>query len=72
MRVRATTPPVLAIALIVGAFFLPDAREGARDPRPVLVSRTAYACPGGVRVAAGQMSPGPRREGGGRYPADAA
>jgi hypothetical protein len=57
MRIRATTPPVLATALIVAAFFLPDAREGARDPRPVLVSRTAYACPGNVRVAAGQMAP---------------
>ena len=57
MRIRATAPPVLAIALIVLAFFLPDPREGARDPRSVPVSRTAYACPGDVRVAAGQVVP---------------
>lgn len=57
MRVRAAAPPVLAIALIVGAFFLPDPREGARAPRSVPVSRTAYACPGNVRVAAGQIEP---------------
>jgi hypothetical protein len=47
----------LAIALIVTAFFLPDPREGVRDPRSVSVSRTAYACPGGVNVAAGQIAP---------------
>jgi hypothetical protein len=57
MRIRATAPPVLAIALLVGAFFLPDPREGARDPRSVTVSRTAYACPGDVHVAAGQVTP---------------
>lgn len=57
MRIRATAPPVVAIALIVAAIFLPDPREGARDPRPVAVSRTAYACPGDVNVAAGQIAP---------------
>jgi hypothetical protein len=57
MRLRATTPPVLAIAIIVGAFFLPDPREGPRDPRSISVSRTAYACPGDVHVAAGQIAP---------------
>src|SRR5690242_19979490 len=56
MRIRATMPPVLAVALIVGAFFLPDPREGAREPRSVVVSRTAYACPAGVNVAAGQIA----------------
>src|SRR5688500_6917778 len=57
MRIRAATPPVLAVALIVVAFFLPDSREGAREPRSVEVSRTAYACPGDVNVAAGQIAP---------------
>lgn len=57
MRIRATTPPVLAVALIVVAFFLPDPREGAREQRSVEVSRTAYACPGDVNVAAGQVAP---------------
>jgi hypothetical protein len=57
MRIRATVPPVLALALIVAAFFLPDPREGVRDPRSVAVSRTAYACPGDANVAAGQIAP---------------
>lgn len=57
MRIRASAPPVLAIALLVGAAFLPDPREGARDPRSVEVSRSAYACPGDVNVAAGQIAP---------------
>jgi hypothetical protein len=57
MRIRASIPPVLAIALIVGAAFLPDPREGPREPRSVSVSRTAYACPGDVNVAAGQIAP---------------
>lgn len=57
MRIRATAPPVLAAALVVGAIFLPDPREGPRDPVSVPVSRTAYACPGDVNVAAGQIAP---------------
>jgi len=57
MRFRASVPPVLAVALIVTALFLPDPREGPRDPRSVSVSRTAYACPGDVNVAAGQIAP---------------
>lgn len=57
MRIRATAAPAAAIGLLVGAFFLPDPREGPRDPRPVEVSRTAYACPGDVNVAAGQIAP---------------
>ena len=57
MRIRAATPPVVAIALIVAAIFLPDPREGVREPRSVEVSRTAYACPGDVNVAAGQIAP---------------
>ncbi len=57
MRIRATTPPVLAILLLIGAVFLPDPREGPRDPRSVAVSRSAYACPGDVNVAAGQIAP---------------
>lgn len=60
MRARATAPPVLAMALVVGAIFLPDPREGPRDPVSVPVSRTAYACPGDVNVAAGQIAPGAR------------
>ena len=57
MRFRASAPPVLALALIVTALLLPDPREGPRDPRSVSVSRTAYACPGDVNVAAGQIAP---------------
>ena len=57
MRVRAATPPVLATALVVAAIFLPDPRGGPRDPVSVPVSRTAYACPGDVNVAAGQIAP---------------
>ncbi|HJR89856.1 MAG TPA: DUF5719 family protein [Aeromicrobium sp.] len=57
MRIRASAPPALAVALLVGAFFLPDPREGARDPRSVAVHRAAYACPADVNVAAGQIAP---------------
>jgi hypothetical protein len=57
MRIRASAPPVLAVVLLVGAIFLPDPREGARDPRSVAVNRAAYACPGDVNVAAGQIAP---------------
>ena len=57
MRIRAAAPPVLALVLVVAAVFLPDPREGARDPRSVAVSRTAYACPAGVNVGAGQIAP---------------
>lgn len=57
MRARASAPPVLALALIVGAIFLPDPSEAPRAPRPVAVSQTAYACPSDVTVGAGQVAP---------------
>lgn len=58
MRIRASAPPVIAVALIVTAVFLPDPREGARDPVAIPVNRSTYACPGDVNVAAGQIAPG--------------
>lgn len=58
MRIRATAPPVLAVARVVVAFLLPDPREGARDPRSVAVSRSAFACPADVNVAVGQIAAG--------------
>jgi hypothetical protein len=57
MRIRASMPPVLALLLVVVAFFLPDPSQKPREPRPVAVSRTAYACPPGVNIAAGQVAP---------------
>jgi hypothetical protein len=57
MRIRASAPPAVALVLVVVAFFLPDPSEGPRAPRSVAVSRTAYACPAGVNIAAGQVAP---------------
>jgi hypothetical protein len=57
MRLRATAPPVVAVLLVAVAFFLPDPSDKPREPRSVAVSRTAYACPPGVKIAAGQVAP---------------
>ncbi|MFL6089209.1 MAG: DUF5719 family protein [Aeromicrobium sp.] len=57
MRVRASAPPVAALALVVLAFLLPDPSAPPRAPRSVAVNRTAYACPAHVNLAAGQVAP---------------
>ncbi|HUP99881.1 MAG TPA: DUF5719 family protein [Aeromicrobium sp.] len=57
MRLRASLPPVVALLLVALAFALPDPSQKPREPRSVAVSRTAYACPPGVNVAAGQVAP---------------
>lgn len=57
MRLRASAPPAVAIALVIAAVFLPRAEDPARPPHPVPVSRTAFACPAGSSIATGQVIP---------------
>ena len=59
-RVRAVLPPLAAAVLLAVAFVLPDGSDADREPGPVAVARSAYACPGGpgVSVAAGQVTAG--------------
>src|SRR5690242_17574483 len=56
MRLRAAAPPAAAIVLTVVAALLPYPRLLDRSQDTVAVSRTAYACPSGSTVAAGQIA----------------
>lgn len=56
MRLRAAAPPAAAVILVVIAAFLPYPRLLDRSEETVAVSRTAYACPAGSAVAAGQIA----------------
>jgi hypothetical protein len=57
LRLRSAAPPAAAVCLVLIAAFLPHPRLLDRAQRPVAVSRTAYACPPGARVSAGQIAP---------------
>jgi hypothetical protein len=56
MRLRAAVAPAAAVALVLLASLLPYPRLLDRAQNTVAVSRTAYACPAGATVAAGQIA----------------
>lgn len=55
--------PVVAAALVVGAYLAPSDSASIRRPSEVTVTESSYACPAGkgITVAAGQLDPGTAR-----------
>ncbi len=62
MRRRTFVIPLVAAALVAGAYFAPQSSDDPRPPSGVEVTQSTYACPAGkgITVAAGQLSPGTR------------
>lgn len=60
IRRRTIGIPLVAGALVAGAYFAPEPSGETRPPAGVKVTQTTYACPAGsgLTVAAGQVSPG--------------
>jgi hypothetical protein len=56
MRLRAAAPPAVAAGLVIIGLLLPSPHLLDRTQETVAVSRTAYACPPGSTVAAGQVA----------------
>lgn len=57
LRLRSAAPPAVAVALVLLGALLPYPHLLDRAQRTVAVSRTAYACPPGSQMAAGQIAP---------------
>ncbi len=60
IRRRTFVIPLLAAAMVAGAYYAPESSDAPRPPSGVEVTQTTYACPTGkgITVAAGQLSPG--------------
>lgn len=60
MRDRIFLIPLVAVGLIVAAFYAPQPSDDPRRPAEVDLTQTSYACPAGagIQVSAGQLEAG--------------